>query len=81
MEKKSYEAQQICEKNRIPYQKFVNRSDSPGGGTLGAIASSILPIPTVDIGVPILAMHSARELMGRKDMEALADCLRAWYTL
>ncbi|MBO5303692.1 MAG: M18 family aminopeptidase [Lachnospiraceae bacterium] len=73
--------QQICEKKQIPYQKFVNRSDSPGGSTLGAIASSILPIPTVDMGVPILAMHSAREMMGRKDMESLVECLRAWYTL
>lgn len=73
--------QQICEQKNIPYQKFVNRSDMPGGSTLGAIASSILPIPAVDMGVPILAMHSAREMMGRKDMEALVDCLRAWYTL
>lgn len=73
--------QQICEQEKIPYQKFVNRSDLPGGSTLGAIASSILPIPAVDIGVPVLAMHSAREMMGRKDMEALVNLLRAWYTL
>lgn len=73
--------QQICEAKGIAYQKFVNRSDILGGSTLGAIASSILPIPTVDMGVPILAMHSARELMGSKDIEALVECLQKWYTL
>jgi len=73
--------QQLCEQENISYQKFVNRSDIQGGSTLGAIASSILPILTVDMGVPLLAMHSARELMGRKDMEALADCLLKWYQI
>ena len=47
--------QQICEAKSIPYQKFVNRSDMPGGGTLGAIASALLPVKTVDIGIPLLA--------------------------
>ncbi|MBO5373792.1 MAG: M18 family aminopeptidase [Lachnospiraceae bacterium] len=73
--------QQICEQENILYQKFVNRSDMPGGSTLGAIASSILPIPTVDMGVPILAMHSARELMGREDIDSLVRFLSAWYML
>lgn len=73
--------QQICEGGNIPYQKFVNRSDLPGGSTLGAIASTLLPIPTVDMGVPILAMHSAREFMGRRDMEALIDCVRSYFSL
>lgn len=71
--------QQLCGREQIMYQKFVNRSDMPGGSTLGAIASAMLPVPTVDLGVPILAMHSARELMGRKDMEALCRCMAAWY--
>lgn len=70
---------QLCDREKIACQKFVNRSDLAGGGTLGAIASAMLPIPTVDLGVPLLAMHSARELMGRNDMEALCDCIRAWY--
>ena len=56
--------QQICDLKKIPYQKFVNRSDMAGGGTLGSIASALLPVKTVDIGIPLLAMHSARELMG-----------------
>lgn len=70
---------QLCDQNSIACQKFVNRSDLQGGGTLGAIASAVLPIPTVDIGIPLLAMHSARELMGRDDMNALCDCIAAWY--
>lgn len=71
--------QQICDKEGIAYQKFLNHSDSVGGGTLGAISSAILPIRTVDMGVPLLAMHSSRELMGVKDQESLIDFLTAYY--
>ena len=71
--------QQICDSHHIGWQKFVNRSDQPGGSTLGSIASSFLPVPTVDIGVPLLSMHSVRELMGRADMEALSACISAFY--
>jgi aspartyl aminopeptidase len=70
---------QLAAHHRIPYQKYVNRSDIPGGGTLGAIASALLPMRTVDIGVPILAMHSARELMGEADFHSLYEIIRAWY--
>lgn len=73
--------EQICRKEDIPYQKFVNRSDIAGGGTLGAVASSFLPVKTVDIGVPLLAMHSAAETMGTGDMKALTDLIRAYYLL
>ncbi|MCI8483905.1 MAG: M18 family aminopeptidase [Lachnospiraceae bacterium] len=71
--------EQICRKEKIPYQKFVNRSDLPGGGTLGAIASAILPVRTVDIGVPLLAMHSAVETMGAADMKSLTDLITAYF--
>lgn len=73
--------EQICRKAEVPYQKFVNRSDMPGGGTLGSIASSVLPIRTVDVGIPLLAMHSAVETMGRKDMEALTGLVREYFSL
>lgn len=73
--------QQICEAKGIPYQKFVNRSDMPGGRTLGSIASALLPVKTVDIGTPLLAMHSARELMGRADQQALKDLAEAYFSL
>lgn len=71
--------EQICRKWDIPYQKFVNRSDMAGGGTLGALASSILPVRTVDLGVPILAMHSAVETMGAADLKALGDLVAAYF--
>ncbi|TJX53691.1 M18 family aminopeptidase, partial [Soehngenia saccharolytica] len=71
--------QQICEKDQIPYQKFVNRSDLAGGGTLGSIASALLPVKTVDIGIPLLAMHSARELMAAADQQALKDLVSAYF--
>lgn len=73
--------QQICERKQIPYQKFVNRSDMPGGGTLGSIASALLPVKTVDVGIPLLAMHSARELMGSEDQQALKDLVEAYFSL
>lgn len=73
--------QQICMQEEIPYTKFFNRSDGTSGSTLGAISSSLVPVPTADVGIPILAMHSARELMGVKDEESLKNLIRAYYTL
>ena len=72
--------QQLCEKYGIKYKKFVNNSDMPGGGTLGPIISSHLPMYTVDIGVPILAMHSSRELMGAADQEELVKLITAFFS-
>ncbi|MCI7108282.1 MAG: M18 family aminopeptidase [Lachnospiraceae bacterium] len=71
---------QICDEKGIVYQRFVNRSDVRGGGTLGAVASALLPVKTVDIGIPLLAMHSARELMGVEDMDALFDAVCAYFS-
>ena len=72
---------QICDKYDIPYQRFVNRSDIRGGGTLGSIASTLLPIKTVDIGVPLLEMHSARELMGAADIDALEKLVEKYFAI
>ena len=71
--------QQLCDSNGIRYRKFVNHADMPGGGTLGPIISSWLPMHTVDIGVPILAMHSARELMGADDQAELEKLIEAFF--
>ena len=71
--------QQLCDGKGIHYKKFVNNSDMPGGGTLGPIISSHLPMYTVDIGVPILAMHSAREVMGAADQEELVKLMKAFF--
>jgi aspartyl aminopeptidase len=66
----------VCEACDIPWQHFVNRSDSRGGSTLGSIASALVPLRTMDIGVPLLAMHSARELMHGNDQRALAKLVK-----
>lgn len=73
--------QQICDAHDIKYQKYVNRSDIAGGGTLGSITSSWLPMKTVDLGVPMLAMHSSRETMGSKDQCYIEAFLRKFFSL
>lgn len=72
---------QICKEAAIPVQRFANRSDVRGGGTLGSVASTLLPMKTVDIGIPLLAMHSARELMGSEDMKSLTDAVTRFFVL
>lgn len=52
---------QICEEAGVPCQRFVNHSDVAGGSTLGNILASSIPLRGVDMGNPILAMHSCRE--------------------
>lgn len=68
----------LCEAQGIKWQQFVNRSDSRGGSTLGSIASALVPMRTMDIGVPILAMHSVRETMAGTDQEALSKLLQVF---
>lgn len=57
----------LCKKADVPYQKFVNRSDTVGGSTLGNLSTGQLDIRSVDVGNPMLAMHSVRELCGTDD--------------
>jgi len=57
----------ICERAGVPVQKFVNRSDLRGGSTIGPISSTHLDIRSIDIGNPMLSMHSIRELGGVLD--------------
>ena len=52
---------EACEQAGVPCQKYVNRNDIVGGSTIGPALSSLTTIPTVDMGIPILAMHSIRE--------------------
>ena len=61
----------LMENADIPYQKFASRSDVTQGGTLGSIVSKYMPMRVVDMGVPVLAMHSSRELMAASDQVAL----------
>lgn len=73
--------QQVCERAKVPYQKFVNHADVPGGKTIGSLISRYLPIPIVDTGLAMLAMHSARELAGWQDMEDMIRAMTAFYAL
>ncbi len=69
----------ICESANVPTQLFSNRSDTRGGGTLGNIALSHVSMNSVDIGLPQLAMHSAYETAGVKDIDYMIDALRKFY--
>lgn len=69
----------LCNENNIPLKKQVNRSGMAGGQTLGPIMSSYLPIKSVDMGIPMLAMHSARELVHKKDYISLVDMITKYY--
>ncbi|MBR0156391.1 MAG: M18 family aminopeptidase [Clostridia bacterium] len=68
----------ICKKHDIPYQRYMNRPDLRGGGTLGSYAASQLGMSVADVGVPMLAMHSCRETMGAKDQDALNRLVEAY---
>lgn len=71
----------ICNKAKVPFQEFVNRSDLKGGSTIGPISSSHLPIKSVDIGNPMLAMHSVRELGGVMDHYYVYKSFLEFYNL
>lgn len=57
----------VCESAGVPFQKFVNRSDVRGGTTIGPVTAANLTIPVIDMGAPVLGMHSIRELASVKD--------------
>lgn len=57
----------LCRASEVPYQKFVNRTDLACGSTIGPISSARLGVATVDVGNPMLSMHSIREQSGAKD--------------
>lgn len=69
----------LMENADIPYQKYAGRSDVSQGGTLGAVASRYLPMKMVDMGVPVLAMHSARELMAVRDQVELEKFVKEYF--
>lgn len=61
----------LCQKAKIKMQKFANHSDIAGGSTIGAMISADIGLPVADMGVPLIAMHSARELGAVEDIK---DC-------
>ena len=70
----------ICKKAGVPYQTFTNRSDLPGGSTLGHIAQEQVSLNAVDIGLPQLAMHSACETAGARDTAYLVEAARVLFS-
>jgi len=69
----------ICDKNKVPYQTYFNRSDMPGGSTLGNLSNAQVSVATVDIGLPQLSMHSSYETAGVKDPEYMVSGVKAFY--
>lgn len=71
----------LCKQENLPYQVFVNRSGERGGSTIGPICSSLLSIRSIDVGIPILGMHSIRELMAKDDFITTCKLFKAFYSL
>ena len=70
---------EICRMAGVPVQRFANRADVPGGSTLGNLQANTVPVPTVDIGLPQLAMHSAVETAACADADAMRRAVGAFY--
>lgn len=69
----------LCRRNDIPLQTYANHSDVPGGSTLGNLAMAQVSMAAADIGLPQLAMHSAYETGGAKDIDYLIRLAEAFY--
>lgn len=70
---------ELCARAEVPVQHYAHRTDLPCGSTIGPIASTLLGIRTVDVGNPMLSMHSIRELGGTKDPAMMTKVLEAFY--
>ena len=70
----------LCEKAGAKVQVYANRSDIPGGSTLGSIASTLVPVEMADIGLPQLAMHSCYETAGAEDTLSLIKLMQELYS-
>lgn len=69
----------LCRETGEQTQTYANRSDLPGGSTLGSISDTRVAVPTVDIGLAQLAMHSAYETMGARDLDSLVRVMAAYF--
>ena len=70
---------EICAKAGVPVQHFANRSDIPGGSTLGNLSNAHVSMNTVDIGLAQLAMHASYETAGCADVDYMIRALRQFY--
>ncbi len=71
--------QELCKAVDVPMQHFVTRTDMPCGSTIGPITSTLLGIRTVDVGNPMLSMHSAREMCGAKDPDRMTRVMDRFF--
>jgi aspartyl aminopeptidase len=69
----------LCKRAEVPVQHYAHRTDLPCGSTIGPIASTLLGVRTVDVGNPMLSMHSIRELGGAKDPAMMTKALGSFY--
>lgn len=69
----------LCEKAGVKSQTFITRNDMPCGSTVGPTISANLGIPTVDIGEPMLSMHSVREMIAVDDHKDMIQLVSTFY--
>ena len=69
----------ICDSVSVPYQSYANRSDLPGGSTLGNISATKVSVNAIDIGLAQLAMHSSYETAGVKDTEYMCSAVKYFF--
>ena len=69
----------LGQKADVPVQTYYNRADLPGGSTLGSLSLAHVAVPTADIGVAQLAMHSAWETAGTRDVEYLTKLMQTYF--
>ena len=70
----------ICQKANVPVQTYCNRADIPGGSTLGCVSLTHVSVPSVDVGIAQLAMHSCYETVAAADVAQLEKAMQTYYS-